>query len=186
MKTKLELLNHIKSYVAANYDPSALNYEVSLVEDSLEVSSFVKCEKRSVSAQYGIDYGSVPPALRDLRNKIKSSWCSEVFWIIDENEYKDSEVYKRAGISKQTFSKFRKDIHYQPKRDTAIQMCIGLKLNLDKTIDLLSKAGFGLSAASERDLVIKYFIENRKFNIYDINEVLYDLGLDEFSIVENV
>ena len=29
MKTKLELLNHIKSYVAANYDPSALNYEVS-------------------------------------------------------------------------------------------------------------------------------------------------------------
>ena len=65
-------------------------------------------------------------------------------------------------------------------------MCIGLKLNLDKTIDLLSKAGFGLSAASERDLVIKYFIENRKFNIYDINEVLYDLGLDEFSIVENV
>ena len=87
MKTKLELLNHIKSYVAANYDPSAANYEVSLVEDSLEVSSFVKCEKRSVSAQYGIDYGSVPPALRDLHKKIKSSWCSEVFWIIVDNEY---------------------------------------------------------------------------------------------------
>ena len=51
-------------------------------------------------------------------------------------------------------------MNYQPKKDTAIQICIGLKLNLDKTIDLLSKAGFGLSAASERDLVIKYVKEN--------------------------
>ena len=185
MKSKLELLNLIKSYVEVNYNPNAVNFEI-LCDEAYDDSEVVIAKKSSLSTQYGVDYGNIPPALRDLRKKLKSTWCSEVFWIIDENEYKDSEVYKRAGISKQTFSKFRKDINYQPKRDTALQMCIGLKLNLDKTIDLLSKAGYGLSAASERDLVIKYFIENRKYNIYDINDVLYDLGLDEFNIIENV
>ena len=113
-----------------------------------------------------------------LSERLETTWCSDLFWIIDEKGYKDSEVYKRAGISKQTFSKLRKDIDYHPKRDTAIQLCFGLKLNLDQALDLLAKAGFTLSNSSKRDLVVKYFLENEIYDINEINYVLYEFKLE--------
>lgn len=115
--------------------------------------------------------------------RIESTWCSEVFLLIDENNFKDSAVYKRAGISKQTFSKLRKDLNYRPKRDTAIQMCIGLKLNLDQSIDLLAKAGFALSNSSKRDLVVRYFIDHKIYDINEMNEILYEFKLDLFNVI---
>lgn len=139
-----------------------------------------KNKKRSDTPLYPQKY--IERDIRYITSQLETTWCSEVFWIIDENNYKDSEVYKRAGISKQTFSKFRMNIEYKPKRDTAIQMCIGLKLNLDQAVDLLSKAGFSLSKANKRDLVVKYFIENNIYDIDELNYVLFEFKLELFNI----
>ena len=121
--------------------------------------------------------------LKKLSERLETTWCSDVFWIIDEKGYRDSEVYRRAGVSKQTFSKLRNDVNYHPKRDTAIQLCIGLQINLDQTIDLLAKAGYTLSNASKRDLVVKYFVENEIYDIHELNYVLYEFKLELFNII---
>ena len=62
-------------------------------------------------------------------------------------------------------------------------MCIGLKLNLDQSIDLLAKAGFALSNSSKRDLVVRYFIEHKIYDINEINEILYEFNLDLFNVI---
>lgn len=120
--------------------------------------------------------------LKDLDKQLKDTWQQSLFNHIDKKEYNDPEVYKRASISKQTFSKIRSDEHYQPNKDTAIQLCIGLKLNLDETIDLLAKAGFTLSQSIKRDLVIKYFIEEQIYDIEELNMVLHFFKMKLFPI----
>lgn len=118
----------------------------------------------------------------DFIDNLDSSWQESLFKLIDKKGYKDPEVYHRAQISKQTFSKIRSDKYYQPNKDSAIQLCIGLKLNIDETIDLLAKAGYTLSKSLKRDLVVRYFIEHCIYNILDLNVVLNEMQLKLFPI----
>jgi hypothetical protein len=53
-------------------------------------------------------------------------------------------------------------------------------LNLDETLDLLGKAGYTLSKSIERDLVVRYFIEKKEYDIYEIDCVFEDMGLKTF------
>ena len=56
-------------------------------------------------------------------------------------------------------------------------MAIGLQLNLVQTQKLLESAGFVLTRSSKADLVVKYYIERKIYNVTFINEALYDCGL---------
>ena len=90
----------------------------------------------------------------------------------------NSEVYKRALISKQSFGKLNKDPErYHPDKVTALQYCVGAKLNLDETKDMLARAGYALSPADKRDIIFEYFISHEVFDMIDI-----DIALEEHDI----
>lgn len=93
--------------------------------------------------------------------------------LIDERQLKDSIVYKKANINRDVFNKIVNNKVKKPKKKTCVALAIALELNLEETYELLDKAGYTLSNSFVFDLIIKYAIDNKIYNIYDINEILF-------------
>ena len=94
--------------------------------------------------------------------------------LIARRGMKNSAVYKRANISKQHFSKIINDPDARPSKPTAIALALALELNLAETRDLIGRAGYALTNSSTFDLIIRYFIENKQYNVVEINIALYE------------
>ena len=118
-------------------------------------------------------YSSIEDALKQH----ESSFSEYLLDLLIEMDKKNSEVYKRAEVSKQLFSKILNNKDYQPTKSTVIQLAIGLELDLTQTQKLLEKAGYALTRSSKTDLVVQYFIDKKMYSVTLINEALYDCGL---------
>lgn len=120
---------------------------------------------------------SVHGNLEDLLRQSEKTFSEYLLDLLKERDGKDSEVYKRAEVSKQLFSKILNNKDYQPTKNTVLQLAIGLQLDLEQTKKLLDKAGYSLTRSSKADLVVQYYIEHEVYSVTFINEALYDCGL---------
>lgn len=100
--------------------------------------------------------------------------------LINKKGLKNSEVYAAANISKQYFSKLLKG-QVRPSKEKVLALAVGLRLNMDETVDFLRIAGYALSPISQTDAVVRYFIVHEDYNVLKIDIVLFDYGLDPLS-----
>lgn len=112
----------------------------------------------------------------DLRNRLShldKGFSGTLLDLIDERGLRDSEVYKRANMSRQHFSKIRSNPRYKPTKTTVLALAVALELSLEETSLLLDRAGFTLSHADCRDVIVEFFIKEGNYDVFDINEALF-------------
>ena len=113
-------------------------------------------------------------SLHEYIKQMDKSFQEMLFELIDRSGMSDVECYKRANVDKRTFSKIKSNKNYRPSKQTAIAFAISLHLNLEETQALLATVGFTLSKSSVFDKIIRYFIYNKNYDIFEINEALFE------------
>ncbi len=191
------LFDELKSYIDDNYvsERNEEEYRIDSVSRPNRPSRGVVREDRLRPDRWEREFARRRPAadaqqsavsekpkasaasLEDVLRQHEKTFSEYLLDLLKERSGKDSEVYKRAEVSKQLFSKILNNPDYQPTKSTVIQLALGLQLDLAQTQKLLGRAGYALTRSSKADLVVQYYIERKIYNVTFINEALYDCGL---------
>lgn len=115
-----------------------------------------------------------PDTLEGALSMIDESFSEMILRKIQEKGMKNADCYKKANIDKKLFSKIIHQPHYKPRKTTALALAVALELSLDETKELLMKAGLALSHSEKFDIIVEYFIQHGRYDIFEINEILYD------------
>lgn len=161
-----------ESATAGEHAPEAANEDLDLVEAAFESS--IEADEFAPAASYSLshtaDFGELPSKIDDII--LGESFQEMLFRHIDRKNLDDPEVYHRANLDRKLFSKIRGP-KYSPSKKTILALAIALELNLDETLDLLGTVGYTLSKASLFDLIVGYCIENKIYNIHEVNAILF-------------
>ena len=142
--------------------------EYVFVEDSMPAPSAMAPQDEDAAIE------EMESKLAERMEHMSDTFPEYLLYLIQQKGMKNAEVYKRAIVDKKVFSKIKNNPDYHPQKLTALCLCVGARLNMDETRDLLARAGYALSPCSKTDIIFSYFIEH---GIYDMIEL--DIQLEE-------
>lgn len=156
----------LAAYLKANFRPERI------LEKAAEYTCMSDCAP--MASRPVLRRAAPRPGLGEWLKKADAGFSETLLKLIDQSGKKDSEIYTRANLSRQHFSKIRNNPGYRPTKPTALALAIALELNLEETRDLIGRAGYALTNSSKFDLIVMYFIEQKHYDLNDINEALYE------------
>ena len=166
-----ELLGAVTSYIDENYI-SSHTFRRSDISSLNMITQSVPSRSSAVPPQKDTETARAK-ALDDVLGELDEPFNTTLLKLIDARGKTDVEVYKRANIHRKLFSKIRTGKGYTPGKRTILALAIALELNLQETDDLLKRAGYTLSHSRIFDVIVEFFIINKKYDIFEINEVLF-------------
>lgn len=146
------------------------------ISEEFDISTMQKTKiKKEMSSDMSVNRN-----IDDLMNQLEETFSQRLLRMIDERGMTDAEAYTKAYVDRRHFSKIRKDVNYVPNKKTVLAFTIALELSLDEAKDLLASAGFALSRNSKMDIIVAYFLQNKIYDMFEINDVLDAYGQPVF------
>ena len=181
------VFNEIRSFIDDDYvedSKAGFNAEIEMFESRVLPNEIRRRDREipapklyaSMPAPQSAEYGSVKnKTLQEYMKAMDKSFAYKLFDLIDSKGMTDVECYKKANVDKKTFSKIKCNPDtYKPSKQTAVAFAIALELTLDETQDLLASAGLTLSRSFTFDKIIRYFLQKGVYDIFEINEALFE------------
>jgi O-acetyl-ADP-ribose deacetylase len=163
-----EMLSHFKN---SNHKDLLKYIEYNYFHPNHDFSMQENCEKLHC-------YDEIIPLIKDVAptiDDIDETFCEKlIFWMNKKNITND-QLWKKANIDRKLFSKIY--CGGNPSKKTAILLTLALELNLDDSLDLLSRAGYTLSNAFKEDIVVRWHIIHQIYSVFEVCESLILLKL---------
>ena len=176
---KKEDVEKLLKYPSAKIDKCFMKASSIMSTEDVEESAVE--EDGAVGAFFDDDlWEENESALNERMKHLSDTFQQYLLYLIEVKGLTNTEVYKRAIMTKQLFSKIKVNPDYHPDKATAMRLCVGAKLNLDETKDLMARAGYALSPCDKRDIIFSFFIEREIFDMIEIDIVLEERGLPCF------
>lgn len=174
-----------KSFLRATVDRVEKSFRPSNSKADADFSSFAPMAQMGLAKEADdyceeCDYEERESALEERMKHMSDTFQQYLLYLIESKGLTNAQVYRDALISKQLFSKIKLNPYYHPDKATAMRLCVGARLNLDETKDLLARAGYALSPCDKRDIIFSFFIEQGVFDMFDIDIALEEYGLPCF------
>lgn len=181
-----KLFKSVKSYIDENYitDKTLDEYgvknkadvreaEIEEIQKELRIQMRRCRELLEEQKMYSLCAPSADSNLEKMLENTEDGFSAALLKLIDRTGKKDSEIYKKANVDRKLFSKIRNNPEYRPSKSTALAFAIALELDIDETRELLGSAGYALTHSSKADIIAEYFINNKNYDIFELNEVLF-------------
>jgi len=204
-----ELLRQVNQYLDENYIPgregpvsasgfAAVDYDADFSDSRESEAAWpARIAAKSIRPLYGeirsLGAGVAVPSKRGSK-KVPAPLAKDLdqletfFEFLDklrkQKQLDDVTLYQKANLNKKLFSKIKTNPEYTPKKPTIIAFAFALRLNVDETKLLLEHAGYTLSRYKKFDVIVEFFIRNQLYDIYDINDLLWEFGLPTLGSVQ--
>lgn len=182
VKLSEKVVHNVTSYIDENY-VAAFELETygtsdaAIRQNRYRIRRTAELQEKSTAAPCEMRPSAPLPRPQDLTSflqKKDAGFVETLLELIQQRGLKNSAVYKRANISKQHFSKLINNPTATITKPVAVAFALALELDLAQTQKLIKRAGYALTNSSVFDLIIQYHIENRIYNVVEINIVLYE------------
>lgn len=178
-----KFFNQIQAYVDDNYVRKQLRQSRRFYGDWLEAAQplEIPLPPEDEAIKEAIQPEFIQESLTQQLLHLAPTFSQQLLQLIDDSGKSDVEIYKAANIDRKLFSKIRSKADYQPSKKTVFAFCISLQLSLDKTEKLLESAGMTFNFSSRFDVIVHYFILNEIYNIFKVNETLFEFDEPQLS-----
>lgn len=157
----------IKQYIDENYVESAVADEYKSPRVNSRGAVYHRSALRGESVNADTKYfGEKMKEYYTLKGIKKSSLYGGTY-----------ELY----FPRQSMNLIEKDPEYHPKKYICVIICLGLKLDLDQTQDMLMRAGYSLSVSRKADVIVRYCIENKIYDVFTVSNMLEEQGCGDIK-----
>lgn len=112
----------------------------------------------------------------------KSSFVDLLHFFMREKKLDSPTVYKRALMDRKLFSKLISDPSYRPSKKVVCTLALALHLDAKESKTFIKRAGYILTSGSKFDLAIRYCIEHKIFDLYEVQALLEKENLTLFDL----
>lgn len=180
-----KLFSAVQSYIDEHYvaekieeeyaknRPYGAMQELRTIRERRRVKSVYDMLLEEADIVQGCDSAAGAASLEEMLEQEEMTFSEALLdWLI-RKDLSDPDVYKKANIDRKLFSKIRNNPDYKPKKNTAIALALAMELDLEETKEFIGRAGYALTHSSKYDIIIEYFIRQKNYNVFEINEVLF-------------
>ena len=107
----------------------------------------------------------------------EENYLDELLQRLRQSERGHVAIYKEAGMDRRYFSKLVSGQLKLPSKKAMIRLGLAMHLDLEGMQRLLHSCGYHLSASVDLDLVVMYCISQGKYDLWQVNDMLYELDL---------
>ena len=112
-----------------------------------------------------------------------SSFVEYLYSLMDKYGFDNaSNLYNRANISRQLWSSIISE-KSNPSLNVCLKLAFAMRITNHECKYLLKKAGYTLASSNKYALIIRYAIENKIYDIYEVNKLLEENGYSDSLII---